>query len=109
MKSVSIHLKISLSDEAASNRFLRALWAELRAEFGKLAWQYAPNRYGAEQTIFFGYADLGLSGTIRIGIAYKKRGVIKQVVFWDLFDRTDLPKSRFEHCVRLAESAAETE
>lgn len=108
MSAISILLKTSPPDEAASNRFLCALWAKLRAEFGKLAWQYAPTRYGSCQTIYFGYADLELPATIRIGVTYRRRGVIDRVVFEDVFGKADLPTARFERCVRLAESAAET-
>jgi hypothetical protein len=96
-------------DEVASNRLLRALWAALRAEFGKFTWQYVPVRYGSRQTIYFGYADLALPTTIRIGVTYKRRGIIDRSVFEDASGDADLPASRFEHCVRLAERATETE
>lgn len=109
MSATLIPLKTPLSSEAANNRFLRALWASLRAEFGKLAWQESPTRYGPRKVIYFGYADLGLSGLIRIGVTYKRRSIIDCVVFWNVFDKTNLPTDRFERCVRLAESATETE
>lgn len=109
MGVTSIPLKTSLPNETASNRFLRALWAALRAEFGKLAWQYSPVRYGPQKEIYFGYADLGLSWTIRVGVTYRKRSIIDRVVFWDVFDKTNMPRDRFERCVRLAEGATETE
>ncbi|GBC60181.1 hypothetical protein DENIS_1132 [Desulfonema ishimotonii] len=109
MSFASIHLKTSFIDEAASNRFLCAFWAKLRDEFGKLAWQYNPSRNGSRQTIYFGYADLALPATIRIGVTYKRRGIIDCMVFEDVFGKADLPITRFESCVRLAESAIETE
>jgi hypothetical protein len=104
-----ISLNTPLPDEAASNRFLCALWANLRAEFGKLAWQYQPIKYGSEKTIYFGYADLGLSSSIRIGVTYRRRGVIDHIVFLDVFGEINLPVAQFERCVRLAENAIETE
>ena len=109
MTSTSIRLSTLPPDEAASNRLLRALWAELRKEFGQLFWQYAPRKYGSRREVYFGYADLGLNpATIRVGIRYKTRGIITEVLFCDAFDRIDLPTVRFESCVRRAETVTET-
>lgn len=107
MGSVLVRLKLLPSDEMASNRLLRALWAQLRAEFGKLAWMYQPRKDGPNRVIYFGYADLALAATIHIGITYKKRGVIDGILFEDVFNRIELPKDRFEKCVNLAERTAE--
>jgi hypothetical protein len=109
MSATAILLKTPPRDEAASNRLLRALWAELRAEFGQLVWQYTPGKHGFRQIIYFGYANLALPATIRIGVTYKKRGVIHRIVFEDVSGKADLPVARFERCVRLAESAIESE
>lgn len=109
MTVTSILLKTRPPDEAASNRLLRALWAELRAEFGQLVWQSSPRRCGSRQIIYFGYAELGLPAKIHIGVTYKRRGVIDRIVFEDVFDEVDLPTARFKRCVQLAENATETE
>ncbi len=108
MSATSILLKTFPPDEAASNRLLRALWAELRAEFGQLVWQNTPRRHGHLRKIYFGYADLALSTKIHIGVTYRKRGVIERIVFEDVVDKANLPTARFERCVRLAENATET-
>lgn len=102
-----VRLKLSPSDEMASNRLLRALWAQLRAEFGKLAWMYQPRKDGPKRIIYFGYADLALAATIHIGITYKKRGVIDGILFEDVFNKIELPKDRLKKCVNLAERKAE--
>lgn len=107
MKSIAIPLKNKPVDELYSNRFLRALWATLRLEFGKLAWQYSPRKDGSRRVIYFGYADLALSFTIHIGIMYKKKGIIESVIFEDIFDKTEFPVDRFQHCVKVAENASE--
>ena len=109
MKSIAISLKNKPVDESCSNRFLRALWATLRLEFGKLAWQYSPRKDGSRRVIYFGYADLALSFTIHIGITYKKKGIIESVIFEDVFDKTEFPVDRFQHCVRVAETTSEYE
>ena len=109
MKSIAIPLKNKPIDESYSNRFLRALWATLRLEFGKLAWQYSPRKDGYRRVIYFGYADIALSFTIHIGIMYKKKGIIESVVFEDVFDKTEFPVDKFQHCVSVAENASEYE
>lgn len=102
---LALSVTIPLLDEASSNRLLRALWAEIREEFGKLAWQYMPQRLGAQREVYFGYADLGLSRAVQIGISYRRKGIIERVLFKEFFDMAGLPAARFEACLRAAETA----
>ncbi len=80
-------LEVGVQGTKHSNRFLRALWAALRREFGKCAWQFSPRRFGPARTIRFGFADLGLKGgtTLEIGCSYTQRGDVDAVYFvWPL-------------------------
>jgi hypothetical protein len=108
MTSIAIPLIKKPSDEIVSNRFLRALWAALRLEFGKLFWQYIPSKDRDYLIIHFGYADLALPSKIRISVTYKRRGVIESIIFDDV-GNNDLPISRFENCVRIAEASNESD
>lgn len=70
---------MSLQD---SNLFLRALWASLRAQFGKLGWQYSPLKDGPKRRIRFGWITLGASPD-RVGVwaYYTRVGVVKAIEF----------------------------
>ena len=95
MKSIAIPLKNKPVDEPSSNRFLRALWATLRLEFGKLAWQYSPKKAGSRRVIYFGYADLALSFTIHIGIMYKRKGIIERTITVQFIQKLELDSGAF--------------
>ncbi|WP_425418686.1 hypothetical protein [Oricola indica] len=66
-----------------SNLFLRALWASLRARFGKLGWQYSPHKDGPRQRIGFGWMTLGSTSPDGVGVSiqYARVGVIKAIEF----------------------------
>ncbi|WOD41049.1 hypothetical protein [Nodosilinea sp. E11] len=61
---------------ADSNRFLRALWAELRKQFGKFAWNYQPSKDGTSQTIFLGWGN-----GIPISLLYSQKSIVNGVLF----------------------------
>ncbi len=68
-----------------------------------------PRKDGSCRTISFGFADINLSNSIEIGIKYKKRGIIEQIIFKDVFSKTEFPVDRFKHYVKVAEDAVESE
>lgn len=71
---------MSLED---SNLFLRALWATLRARFGKLGWHYSPHKDGPHQRIGFGWITLGADTPDRVGVSvrYGQVGVVRAIEF----------------------------
>ncbi len=91
-------IPVSPSDLGETNLLLRALWAELRLEYGKLAWQCNPFRDGKRNTIHIGSMDLGLLHTGHFEVTYKKRGVADALVFY--IDPEQHP--RLEGCVARA-------
>lgn len=93
---------MKVTSESESNRLLRALWAVIRAEFGKLVWQYAPVEHGHRNTIYFGWAAIDNGSPVRIGVTYRRKGVIHQIVFED----AGRVRGQMEHCVKVAEERA---
>jgi hypothetical protein len=108
LKTYVLTPKIKPSNEEDSNRLLRAFWATIRAEFGNLHWQYAPSRYGSDKKIYFGFANFGEHKSIRIGITYKKRGVIDSIILEDLWNKNDMSIEKLKICLRKAEVMNET-
>jgi hypothetical protein len=88
-------LPVSLKSVVETNLLLRALWAQLREEFGKLAWQLSPIRFGDEKTIYFGWADIDLGVPVHIGVTYERRGVANALIFED----TSGQESRIKQCL----------
>ncbi|MBY5933798.1 hypothetical protein KUV51_12375 [Tateyamaria omphalii] len=74
---------LQLGSTKASNLFLRALWAVLRSQYGKLGWQYTPRRTGEAKRISFGYMSLGTLGAGQIGVSieYETRGIVRNICF----------------------------
>lgn len=91
---------------AETNVLLRALWASMRAEFGYFAWQLSPVKRGKQNTIYFGWAQLGLNQLVRIGVTYKRRGIATGL----LFENADEVATRIKQCVEtgLVLAPAET-
>lgn len=85
---LGIHLKgssylefqINISELNESNRFLRALWAELRETFGICAWHYRPFKNGPKQIIHIGSMCVGVT-TCEVYLSYEKKGSIKNLYF----------------------------
>lgn len=93
-------IPVSPQTTVETNILLRALWAELRKEFGKLAWHFDPSRHGEKRTIYFGWADINLEKPARIGITYKKKGIATSILIEDIEGN----ESRLENCVQRAKS-----
>ena len=75
-------VQIGLTGVERANRFLRALWAEIRSNFSNYGWLYQPCKNGQAKRIFFGCLDLGISeGTLEISLLYKERGSIQTISF----------------------------
>ena len=66
-----------------ANLLLRAVWAQMRARFGRLEWQFTPRRFGSSQLIRFGWATLGdvSPNGVEISIQYQRRGVPNSISF----------------------------
>ncbi len=77
-------IPVSPQTTVETNMLLRALWAELRKEFGKLAWQFSPSRHGEKCIIYFGWADINLGKAARFGITYKKKGIATNILVEDI-------------------------
>jgi len=77
---MTLYFPVPARTTAECNLFLRAAWSQIRLEFGKLAWQFAPSRHGARNTIYFGWADVGIPPSIRFGVTYKERGVAQDII-----------------------------
>jgi hypothetical protein len=95
-------IPIKTTSRKESNRFLRAVWAQVRSEFGKCAWQYLPDKNGASQFIRFGFADLG-EATLEVGVTYAQRDCITELHFEEAGNPFD---DRLRACIaRAIESA----
>lgn len=99
---MTVKITISASDGADSNILLRAIWAALRREFGKLAWQFMPRRDGERKVIHFGMADVGLTEPLAVAIEYKQKGVVAAITF----ENADAFADRLRACVRRAHETA---
>jgi hypothetical protein len=76
-----------LRDLLDTNSFLRALWAQMRKEFGKCAWNYQPHKEGEQQLIFLGFVDVGLERTISVSLKYRTKTTLSAVRFAEEFDQ----------------------
>jgi hypothetical protein len=98
---VEMTIAISPKSVEETNLLLRAIWAELRSEFGECLWQFLPRRDGENQTIWFGWAQLNIGDTVGFGVAYERKGIATHLLVRRCPDG-QLP--RIEACVRRAES-----
>lgn len=71
----------NLNNVEQSNNFLRALWANIRADFGKCAWHYSPYRVTDKKTIVLGSMNYRDEGTIEVSLRYKKKGNLVAIIF----------------------------
>lgn len=72
-------ISVQSTSQEQTNLLLRALWAAVRSEFGKLAWQFTPYRDGERREIWFGFADVGEDESISFGVKYAQRGVATHI------------------------------
>jgi hypothetical protein len=99
--------KVEVQSVDESNLFLRALWARMRAKFGRLGWQYTPRRDGATKNIRLGWATLGASAPtgLEVNIHYRRRGILDSIRFtprgpiYDLHPDLD---AKLRECVKEA-------
>src|SRR5262249_45843370 len=73
--AVLMTIAISPKSVDQTNLLLRAIWAELRAEFGECLWQFMPRRDGESKAIWFGWAQLHIGDTVGFGVAYERKGI----------------------------------
>ena len=94
-------IAVSPSTVQETNLLLRAIWAELRADFNDFRWQLMPRRDGEEKTVWFGWAQLGFEESVGIGIVYERKGIATHLRIRRC-PAEGLP--RIEACVRRAEA-----
>jgi hypothetical protein len=92
---------IAVKGLGESNSFLRALWAQLRARFGTLGWQYTPWRIGQAKTITFGFASLGRKHGIQVSVRYGRKDTITALLIEPHPSESSLPDD-VELCVQEA-------
>lgn len=108
MRELRVRPPQSPQDVRSSNLLLRGLWATLRSHFSKLAWQFSPRKDGKNNRVYFGFADVGLKDPVYVGVTYRKRGIIDELLFENHFG-DDLPEKALRNCVALAASATPTQ
>ncbi|MFN9530372.1 MAG: hypothetical protein ACK575_02780, partial [Cyanobacteriota bacterium] len=67
----------------------------MRAEFGHFPWQFSPVRRGERNTLYLGWANLGLNQPVRIGVTYQRKGIATGL----LFENADEVATRIKQCV----------
>jgi hypothetical protein len=73
---------VGISDIEDANRFLRALWAELRSLFPHSAWAFGPFKMGESKCINIGQLSIGSAGgVVNVAMTYKTRGSIEYITF----------------------------
>jgi hypothetical protein len=92
-------IPVSPGTPEETNLLLRALWAQLRADFGKLAWLFNPWRDGQSNTVYFGWADLGLTETVHVGVTYQRKDIATNI----LVECEPATAERIAECVARAE------
>lgn len=74
---MTIDYSLGYNSNKESNDFLRCLWAALRKEFGKAAWNLLPLRI--ENKIYLGHCDIGLGDVLDIYLSYKIKGCLSAI------------------------------
>src|ERR1043165_7270749 len=102
---MNLKIQIGIGLLSESNKFLRALWTNIRSEFGKCAWQYAPYRDGASNTIFIGYMDINLveNKLVSCSVIYKEKGSIQSSQFKSVVEDPEI-ENRLRNCVNRAKN-----
>ncbi|WP_038027711.1 hypothetical protein [Picosynechococcus sp. NKBG15041c] len=102
-----MHIQLSKNpkSELESNILLRAFWAEIRKEFGKLQWQFSPRRDGKNKIIWFGYPDIGLGNTLKVGVTYKTRKIITGVLIENIHNLENKYLLKLKECLCKAEKS----
>jgi hypothetical protein len=102
---MNLKIHIGIKSLSESNTFLRALWANIRNEFGKCAWQYSPYRDGSSNTIFIGHMDISLieNKSVSCSLIYKEKGSIQSIQFYSDVEDAEI-ENRLRNCVNRAKN-----
>ena len=100
-KTDHLTFAIDLSTVEESNLFLRALWAEIRREFGRLAWQYTPALDAKHRQIHLGFMSTKENSSYGVTVTYRKRGCIYDLMFSSVFN-PEPPPNELRPCVSKA-------
>lgn len=73
-----IQLGLGYNTNKDSNDYLRRLWAIIRKEFGKMAWNFTPLK--ANNTVYLGFADINAREPAEFRLVYSKKGCLKSIV-----------------------------
>lgn len=73
-----IQLGLGYNTNKDSNDYLRRLWAVIRKEFGKMAWNFTPLK--ANNTVYLGFADINAKEPAEFRLVYGKKGCLKSIV-----------------------------
>ncbi|MCY8913410.1 hypothetical protein MOE47_04105 [Bacillus atrophaeus] len=85
-------INIGTTNTGESNEFLRCLWTEMKKEFGVCGWHYTPYKNGLLKKITFGFVNIGESKPLEVGITYKEKGSINNIVFKAEYGEKELKK-----------------
>ena len=101
MDYTKINFGLGFSNNIDSNDYLRCLWACIRKEFGKLAWNTFPFKDSKSNNIQIGYADIGVGHAVYVKISYNKRGCLKTIYF-DNIENSET-YNKLEGCIKKAQ------
>ncbi|MFE4350183.1 hypothetical protein [Peribacillus butanolivorans] len=85
-------INIGTTNTEESNEFLRCVWAEMKKEFGVCGWHYTPYKNGLLKKITFGFVDIGEIKPLEVGITYKEKGSINNIVFKAEYGEKEIKK-----------------
>ncbi|WOZ81455.1 HEPN domain-containing protein [Segatella hominis] len=96
---MDIDISLGLQSNKESNDFLRCLWANIRKEFGKIAWNLFPLK--VENKIFVGYCDIGLDKALEVTLKAKIKGCLSSIIFSipDEMSNKEQIESRLKGCI----------
>ena len=96
---MDIDISLGLQSNKESNDFLRCLWANIRKEFGKIAWNLLPLK--VENKIFVGYCDIGLDKALEVTLKAKIKGCLSSIIFSipDEMSNKEQIESRLKGCI----------
>lgn len=97
-----MNYKIRIESLKESNEFLRCLWAIFEKEFGKCAWQFMPQKIGAERKVFFGFMDIGLKTVFEVSIIYHKKGCIEELILVPDSSIEEFEIKKVHECIKQA-------
>lgn len=93
-----VHLGLGYKTNKESNDYLRRLWAVTRREFGKIAWDFSPQKTG--NTVFLGFADINIERPVEFTLKYKQKGCLNEI-FVDKIQNDEIA-IKIERCLKQA-------